>query len=245
MASSKFDNVTYNNWAFDKGCLQRVLRQNLQNTPRGENEDIVFQTQKLLWHIMAAFDLANEDQLFDFIKSHTDFEFGIDFMQLQQMLVLVDRQLWGTEYSKKQRNRFLMTAHQATQYLIEQKYLPDAQSDELASRANEISRYALHKKTSMAATTKVKIDKAVQEETYQRIKLKYANEGESMFVDPDYPNRKVKYSDKIAVIQEYGTLIYPDGKQRDLGKALARQFYTQLMEDNGVKLKQNAKKKCS
>ena len=245
MTTSKSDTkkTTYNNWAFDKKCLQRILNQDLQNKPRGENEDTVFEIQKLLWHLMAAFDLDNEDQLFEFIKSRTDFEKGIDFMQLQQMLVLIDRKMWGTEHSKKQRNRFLMTTHQVVQYLIEQKYLPDAQQDELTSRAKDINRRAIQQNSSKAANTKRKKDKAVEEDAYQRIKLKYANEGISMFVDPDYPNRKVKYSDKIAVIQEYGTLVYPNGKQSDLGKRLAMRFYRRLMEENDINLKQNAKKK--
>lgn len=233
----------YNNWAFDKKCLHRILHKDLQNKPRGENEDIVFGIQKLLLHIKAAFDLDNEDQLFEFIKSRTDFENGIDFMHLKQIIVVADRQMWGTEHSKKQRNRFLMTAHQAVQYLIEQKYLPDAQLDELNSRTKDINRRAVQQNSSKAANIKREKDKAAEEEAYQRIKLKYASEGMQMFVDPDYPNHKPKYADKIMVIQDYGTLVYPDNSKYALGKRLAMRFYRRLMEENGINLKQNAKKK--
>lgn len=57
---SDLGKIVYNNWAFDKSCLQRVLGQDLQNKPRGENEDVVFQVQILLHHMMEAFDLSGE-----------------------------------------------------------------------------------------------------------------------------------------------------------------------------------------
>jgi len=233
----------YNNWAFDKSCLQRILQQDLKDKPRGEKEDVVFELQKLLEHMMEAFDLSNQDQLFDFIKSHTDFWYGIDFMQLQQILVFVDREMWGTEYRKKQINRFLTITNQAVEYLIKKQYLPDAKLDELNSRTKDISKYEMHKNTSKAAKIKREMETAVEEEAYQRIKSKFANEGMQMFVDPDYPNHKPKYADKIAFIMDYGTLVYQDGKKCNLGKRLAMRFYIRLMEENGITVKQNAKKK--
>lgn len=228
---SDLGKIVYNNWAFDKSCLQRVLGQDLQNKPRGENEDVVFQVQILLHHMMEAFDLSDEDELFDFIKSHTDFEYGIDFMQLQQMLVSVDRQMWGTEYAKKQRNRFLDTAYQAVQYLINKEYLPDAQPDELKNRAKDIYKRAIHKNASDASKRRWEQDELVMGAAFQFFKEEYEKHGTALLVNPATPGKKPTRRDIIAAILDKCTLEYPDGTTKFLGRERAIQLYRRFKKE--------------
>ena len=239
----------YINWAFDLDCMQTVLHFDLENKQMGMVETEIANAQRILNYAMVAFKLTTEMQLFEFIKSQCGLVCGIDFMQLQQNLVWVYGLIkYGVNrvkptYSQYQRDRFFSNTLQSLEHIINKQYLPDLKPDDLTNHAEDISKYEMHKKASKAAKAKQEKDQAVVEEAYQRIKLKFANEGVQMFVDPECPDSQPQYPDKVSVIQDYGTLVYPDGKQRDLGKDLARKFYNRLMEENGIKLKQNALKK--
>ncbi len=247
----KSKTLGYVNWAFTIVCVQTILSYNPEDKPSGMVETEIVNAKKVLNYAMEAFNLPTVAHLFDFIKSQSGVVSGIDFMQLQQNLVWVCYQIntggkpvrakrMGSYY---QRARFFADTLQILEHLINKQYLPDVQPDDLTNHAKDISKYEMHKKASKAAKAKQEKDQAVVEEAYQRIKLKFANEGVQMFVDPECPDSQPQYPDKVAVIQDYGTLVYPDGKQRDLGKDLARKFYNRLMEENGIKLKQNALKK--
>lgn len=241
----------YINWAFDLDCMQTVLHFDLENKQMGMVETEIANAQRILNYAMVAFKLTTEMQLFEFIKSQCGLVCGIDFMQLQQNLVWVYGLIkYGVNrvkptYSQYQRDRFFSDTLQSLEHIINKQYLPDLKPDDLTNHAEDISKYEMHKNMSKAAKIKREMEKVVEEEAYQRIKSKFANEGMQMFVDPNCPNHKPKYADKIAVIMDFGTLVYPDGKTRNLGKRLAMQFYIRLMEENGITLKQNAKKKHS